>query len=147
MLRIERSSRHDIDRLRAFDPYAQISDARFRQFTAWASAGQVQIGVVDGDVAGIAVLTDAFFQQPFIELLLVGEAYRRQGLGRALVEHCVAVSPGQKIWTSTNTSNAAMRALLAKAGFIESGRVDNLDEGDPELIFVRLPTGAPRQPS
>jgi hypothetical protein len=47
--------------------------------------------------------------------------------------------PGEKLWTSTNQSNQAMRLLLPRLGFIESGRIDNLDEGDPELVFVRLP--------
>ncbi len=51
----------------------------------------------------------------------------------------MSLSPGKRVWTSTNESNAPMRALLGSAGFVESGRVDNLDPGDPELIFVRLP--------
>lgn len=29
-----------------------------------------------------------------------------------------------------------MRGLLVKAGFAESGSIDNLDEGDPEVVFL-----------
>jgi hypothetical protein len=30
-----------------------------------------------------------------------------------------------------------MRGLLGKSGFIPCGHIDALDEGDPELFFVR----------
>ena len=49
------------------------------------------------------------------------------------------IPPGEKLWTSTNQSNAPMCALLSRLGFILSGQIDNLDDGDPELVFVRLP--------
>jgi len=91
----------------------------------------------------VSVLTEGFFHQPFIEFVMVAEANRRRGYGRALVDHCVGLSPAAKVWTSTNTSNSAMQPLLAKAGFILGGRVDSLDPGDPELIFVHLPRVTP----
>jgi hypothetical protein len=31
-----------------------------------------------------------------------------------------------------------MRALLAKRGYTDSGRIENLDPGDPELVFVKF---------
>jgi hypothetical protein len=31
-----------------------------------------------------------------------------------------------------------MRTLLAKRGYIPSGRIENLDPGDPELVFVKF---------
>ncbi len=31
-----------------------------------------------------------------------------------------------------------MRKLLGKLGFTDSGQIENLDEGDPELVFVKL---------
>lgn len=31
-----------------------------------------------------------------------------------------------------------MRRLLEREGFQPSGVIDNLDEGDPELVFVRF---------
>lgn len=140
MLRIERSNPRDVERLCHFDPMARRDAARRVMLMSWARQGQVEIGLVGDSIVGFAVLTHSFFHQPFIELLMIGETYRRQGYGRALVEHCVAAVPvGVKLWTSTNESNASMRALLAVAGFIASGRVDNLDPGDPELIFVHLP--------
>jgi hypothetical protein len=43
----------------------------------------------------------------------------------------------RKLFTSTNESNRAMRDLLAHAGFEPSGVVQNLDPGDPELIYFK----------
>jgi hypothetical protein len=34
-----------------------------------------------------------------------------------------------------------MRALLAKRGYTDSGRIENLDPGDPELVFVEFLRG------
>lgn len=33
-----------------------------------------------------------------------------------------------------------MLGLLAKLGFIPSGRMDNLDKGDPEVVLVKFRT-------
>lgn len=140
MLRIERSGPGDIGRLVDFDPMAQQDEGRRAQLASWAARSEVLIALLDNDIVGFAVLTEGFFHQPFIELVIVGEAHRRHGYGRALVNHCVDASPNAKVWTSTNRSNAPMQALLARAGFIQSGHVDNLDPGDPELIFVHLPS-------
>lgn len=41
----------------------------------------------------------------------------------------------RKLFTSTNASNFAMQRLLVASGFIDSGIVHGLDEGDPELIY------------
>jgi len=30
-----------------------------------------------------------------------------------------------------------MRAFLLRCGFVDGGYIDNLDDGDPELIFVK----------
>jgi len=46
--------------------------------------------------------------------------------------------PKRRAFTSTNASNEPMQKLLGKFGFIESGHVENLDEGDPEIIFVKF---------
>ena len=42
-----------------------------------------------------------------------------------------------KLFVSTNESNTPMRALLAKHGYVPSGFIENLDEGDLELFFFK----------
>ena len=51
-----------------------------------------------------------------------------------------------KVFTSTNQSNLPMQRLCDRLGFIKSGYVENLDEGDPELIYVKLLAPVPSAP-
>ena len=44
----------------------------------------------------------------------------------------------KKLFASTNASNTASQALMTKAGFVPSGQIDNLDEGDPERVYVKF---------
>jgi GNAT superfamily N-acetyltransferase len=132
----------DLTGLIAADPHAQFNAERRSQIVAWIEAGQCFVAEREGRIVGLSVLTRTFFHSFFIDLVFVAEADRRTGAGTAMIEYLIElVPPGEKLWTSTNQSNAPMRALLPRLGFIESGRIDNLDEGDPELVFVRLPKG------
>jgi GNAT superfamily N-acetyltransferase len=130
----------DIADLIAADPYAQINAERLSAIAAWVDAGHCFLAEREGRVVGFSVLNRHWFDSFFIKLVFVAEAERRAGVGMAMIEHLIGLMPpGEKLWTSTNQSNQAMRLLLPRLGFIESGRIDNLDEGDPELVFVHLP--------
>ncbi|OEO29817.1 hypothetical protein VW23_024175 [Devosia insulae DS-56] len=133
----------DIDALIAIDHVATHSADRREAIAEWIALGQCHLAERDGAVAGYVALTRSFFRSPFIEMLMVGAAFRRTGIGRALIEHCVSLTPpAEKLWTSTNESNTPMRALLPQLGFAQTGLFEHLDEGDPELIFLRWPSGA-----
>ena len=132
----------DIAALVAADPCAQVDAGRRAAIAGWVAAGHCFAAERDGRLVGYTVLTRHFFASFFIELVAVAEAERRTGVATALIESLVGLlPPGEKLWTSTNESNAPMRSLLARLGFVPSGRIDNLDDSDPELVFVRLPTG------
>jgi hypothetical protein len=62
---------------------------------------------------------------------------RRNGAGAALVKHIESLCQTPKLFTSTNLSNLPMQSLLAKLGYILSGVIHNLDEGDPELVYFK----------
>lgn len=129
--------RADIPALVTVDPIALTDVDRRQSIARWAAAGQCHVAERGGKVVGYVALTRSFFHQPFIELLMVAEHDRRSGVGLALIEHCkTASAAAAKLWSSANRSNEAMRALLVKAGFAESGSIDNLDEGDPEVVFL-----------
>jgi ribosomal protein S18 acetylase RimI-like enzyme len=76
-----------------------------------------------------------FFGRDFIELLAVKSSERRQGLGSALVADALQHPGTNRVFTSTNRSNQAMRKLLEDAAWSFSGQLDGIDQGDPELIF------------
>lgn len=99
--------------------------------------GQCWVARRGGEIAGYALLKPTFFRRWWIERLIVRPDHRRQGVGTALVRGCEAACAAPQLFVSTNESNAPMRALLAKLAYEPSGRVDNLDENDPELIFVK----------
>lgn len=103
----------------------------------WIAAGECFIAEAEGQAVGYGVFHYHFFHDGMIDMLIVGGPYRRRGVGRALVRHFVGICQSEKIWSSTNLSNHPMQALLAAEGFKMSGFVDNLDDGDPELIYFK----------
>ena len=143
MLTIAPGTSHDVPALVSLDHIAARSPERGTAIADWTAAGQCYVARLDGYPVGYVALTDGFFHAPFIEMLMVAESARRRGIAGALVRHCIALVPeGEKLWTSTNQSNAPMCAMLPRLGFVTAGRVDHLDEGDPELVYLhwsRLP--------
>ena len=92
------------------------------------------VALVDREVVGFAIADQAFYGQTFIWLLIVTPKHRRKGVPTKLVQFTQSNCPTRKLFTSTNTSNRIMQQLLDKLGFVLSGRIDNLDENDPELV-------------
>lgn len=109
--------------------YEQIYNAVFQDECCVAEEG--------AQIVGFSIMDYSFFCCGFIELLIVKEQHRRRGIGAALMDYLYQQCKTEKLFTSTNVSNAPMRGLLAKSGFIPCGQIDALDEGDPELFFVR----------
>lgn len=137
MIVIRPAGRGDIPALIAIDPLAMSHADRRQSIARWAAAGQCHVAVRAERPVGYVALTRAFFHEAFVEMLIVAEEDRRSGVGLALLQHCISETPvADKLWSSTNQSNLAMQGLLAKSGFVRSGIVENLDEGDPELIYL-----------
>jgi RimJ/RimL family protein N-acetyltransferase len=59
-------------------------------------------------------------------------------VGVAVLRAIESTIMADRVFTSTNESNAPMRALLAQCGYKPIGSIDNLDPGDPELVFVKF---------
>ena len=128
----------DLDLLARADPRLANAPAHRTHVGELLGAGLSWAAVADGKAIGFAVVTRHFFGFPFIDLLVVAEAARRHGAGLALMAKCEADHDADRIFTSTNESNDPMRRLLAKADWSVSGVIENLDPGDPELVFVKF---------
>ena len=89
------------------------------------------------EVVGFALVDQSFFGQYFIDLLIVHPDQRRKGVASALIGYIEQIVPADKLFTSTNQSNTPMQALSEQLGFVQSGWIDNLDEGDPEIIYFK----------
>jgi len=134
-LKIRAATVNDHEALCAIDTVANTSPERRKQIRSWLDSARCCVAEVDGRIAGFGVLTRQFFGHPFIEMVMVGEAFRRQGVGAEIVRHLRSIAPASKLFSSTNASNVPMQKLFRSLGFERSGQVDNLDEGDPEIIF------------
>lgn len=111
-----------------------LDPARADYITQVAQKRGLSVACLDGQVAAFACLDHAyFFEKPFVSLLMVADQARRKGLGRALLTSAAGAYP--EVWTSTNTSNAPMRALLDALGWHYCGTVEGLDAGDPERFY------------
>jgi N-acetylglutamate synthase-like GNAT family acetyltransferase len=91
----------------------------------------------EGTVIGVAALEYTFFEHGFISLLYVSAAERRTGAGEMLLQYLVSICQTPKLFSSTNQSNHPMQALFAKAGFLPSGMIHNLDPNDPEIVYYK----------
>ena len=138
MRRIRPATPADVPALVALDTYAAHDSGRSAEIAGWVAAGECYV-LCEGDTPiAYAVLTHGFFHAPFLELLMVAETARRTGAARALVEHCIGRIPAAASSGPHQRLEPAMQALLDGMGFVRSGVIENLDPGDPELIFVRF---------
>lgn len=144
MRRTRLANASDLPALVALDTVVPHEPQRAEMIADWIAAGTCHLLEEDGAILGYAVLNHGFFHQPFLEMLMVAASSRGTGVGTALARRCRDLTPAtEKLWTSTNASNLPMQALLDRLGFVPAGRIDHLDAGDPELVYVRLPD-APR---
>jgi ribosomal protein S18 acetylase RimI-like enzyme len=143
---IRRAVADDLDGVLHTDHIAAQGDHERAEFLRSSLlAGQCHVHVTGGAVTGFVIVQPAhFFGRDFVELLIVEPAARRSGIGRALLRHAHAAAGTSQVFTSTNTSNHAMRTLLAAEGWSFSGELSGLDDGDPELVFYKT---RPAQPA
>ena len=132
------ATENDIPALFALDLVAH-KDTKRRKFIRQAVASGMcfvaRYGVTH--IAAYGVMSCSFFENGFIEMLYVHSDFRRQRIGTALLRHMAKHCPTPKLFASTNSSNQPMRLLLEREGFCNSGIIQNLDEGDPELVYFK----------
>jgi len=98
---------------------------------------EVLVARADNRVAGMLIWDRSFFSRAFIWLLGVAPRAQHRGIASALIREVERTCTGEPLFISTNKSNAPMRALCEKLGFIESGYLEHIDEGDPEIFYFK----------
>jgi ribosomal protein S18 acetylase RimI-like enzyme len=145
---IERASSQDFEHICALDETVHGGAARRRLIGEASACGRIAVARVDEVVRGFVIFDESFFDQFFVRLLMVHPDFRRHGLATALMRAAELDCQSGKLFTSTNQSNLPMQALCDRLGFVKTGYIENLDEGDPEIIYVKLlapiPTTPPR---
>lgn len=136
MFSIQLATENDIEEICAFDHVTLQSDERKK--IIWRSVINQNCYIsIDKEIMGYAVLEYTFYETGFVSMLYVHPDYRHNGIGSALMRHLESLCQTNKLFTSTNLSNLPMQHLLAKLKYKLSGTIQDLDENDPELIYVK----------
>lgn len=78
-----------------------------------------------------------FLDRGFVHLIYVDTAHRRGRVASRLFDEFEGHCKSTRIFTSTNLSNRAMQAFLVSRGYVLSGVVQHLDEGDPKMFYIQ----------
>jgi len=68
---------------------------------------------------------------------MIGQHRRGQRIGEMLLRHIEALVETDQFFITTNLSNHPMQRLLARLGYVSCGFIDQLDPGDPEIVYVK----------
>lgn len=128
----------DLEAILLLDRDSPVGHTREALLTARTQAGETLVAELNKRMSGFLVLHEgAFFDRDFVDLLVVDLRNRGQGIGAALLGEAVTHSSTGRIFASTNESNTAMLNLLVKEGWEISGRLDGIDDGDPEIVYYK----------
>lgn len=129
----------DLPAIDAFVPAFLEPPYKRGRFLQALSDGDVVVRIAEGTVTGFMWL-NVFFGHTFVNVLAVAPRYRRQGHAGTLLTHAERNALTDRVFTSTNRSNAAMHAVLKRYGWKRCGEIDDLDPGDPEIVYVKYPS-------
>lgn len=117
---------------------AVIGATRSSSFVEAALVREGLLVAVEGEavVGALAYRTD-WFACTLVTLVSVRPDRRRRGVARALYAALEGESPGARLFSSTEETNAAAIRMHRALGFVESGYIDNLPQGYRELLFYR----------
>ncbi len=143
MVIIERALSGDFEHICALDETVHGSPARRELIGRAIGQNRCAVARVDGAVRGMMIHDDSFYGHGFVALLMVHPDFRRRGIASALMRAAELDCPTEKLFTSTNRSNTPMQKLCERLGFVRSGIIENLDEGDPEIVYFKRLAPAP----
>lgn len=98
---------------------------------------RIVVAEAAGEVVGLLAWRTDWFGCSLVTLVYVREDFRRRGIAREMLRAVEALSPGPRLFSSTEEDNAASIRMHAALGFRPSGHVDNLPQGKRELLFYR----------
>jgi len=137
VLKIRKAETGDIEKISEIDTVVPLDSDRKKYIKRVVSSDEAMVAEVKGQIVGYAVFNKSFFGRPTIDMLMIDRDHRRRGIGTELMEHLEQMCESRELWTSTNLSNGPMQRLLARRSYMLTGFIDNLDPGDPELIYFK----------
>jgi len=116
---VTKASIDDLDSIVHIDIDVIGNDSRRNYIKHSIDEGRCVIVKEDNSISGFLTYDTNFFDCTFLSLIIVSPTKRRRGYASSLLSYMLSHSP--KVFNAN--------------GFIRSGIVENLDEGDPEIIF------------
>ncbi|MDM5315264.1 GNAT family N-acetyltransferase [Fictibacillus sp. b24] len=141
-MEILQANEHDLNEIVDIDQKMIGSDRRKEEIDQAIKEERCLIISSGNEICGFLIYHLQFFECCFISLIMIDPAHQRKGLASSLLSRMTQISPTEKLFSSTNESNESMKRVFTKSGFSKSGKVDNLDEGDPEIIYFINRKGA-----
>ena len=127
----------DASALKSLDSMVPVDPTRAGLIDRWLSEDTVRVAELDGQVVGYGVFNHAFFHQGQVDMLMLHPDYRGQHIGEQLLQALEEECDTPKLFVTTNLSNQRMQKLLTRLGYMVCGFIDELDPGDPELVFFK----------
>ncbi len=132
-----RAALDDMAAMLRIDEYAQISTRRADDIAVAISAKDCIVAQDGPDVVGYLVFDHGFYGNGFVSVIVVAQEQRRHGVGLHLLHEAELRCRTPKLFTSATSSNVAAGHLFERAGFVRSGVIENLETGDPELVYFK----------
>ncbi|GGD08187.1 GNAT family N-acetyltransferase [Pontibacillus salipaludis] len=127
----------DLEKIVQIDSEVIGNTSRRNYIERSIESGKCIVAKPNDEIVGFLIYDINFFECTFISLIIVSPSSRRKGYASLLMDYLVRSSPTTKVFSSTNRSNFKMQRVFEINGFIQSGLVENLDEGDPEIIYFK----------
>lgn len=131
----------DLPSIRFVDPLMRADPDRPLLIESSLGDGGCIVASDGEEIVGFAILNYSFFGQGFVPLIVVAAGSRRSGVGTLLLGEAERRCTKRKLFVSANRSNMPAHWLFEKCGFAQSGRVQNLDLNDDELLFFKATPG------
>lgn len=128
---------NDVDSIVKIDSEVIGNNSRREYIEEAVEAGRCIVVKNEISIVGFLIFDTHFFGNSFISLIVVSTSQRRKGYATALIEYFVNMASTPKVFSSTNKSNKNMQNVFTANGFVQSGVIENLDEGDPEIIYFK----------
>jgi len=125
------TSLYSVDRTAGVEPERKIL---IREAVLDKRCWVVEVGE---EFVGYGIISHGFFGRSFLELIYINEPNRSNGYGPRLITFLEAHAKSPDVFTSTNESNSHMQYLLEKLGYERTGVINNLDPGDPEIVYFK----------
>ena len=136
-VRIRVGAAADANLLKSIDSVVPYEPTRADFIDHWLREDTVMVAEQDGQAVGYGVFSHGFFHQGQIEMLMIRTDYRGIRIGAQLLATLEQLCDTPKLFVTTNLSNQGMQRLLNRMGYAACGFINELDPGDPELVFFK----------